>query len=119
MPRWIRADDPSYPRALHDLAAARPSGISVEGAFDVPSLRVAIVGSRENNLTPVVELIERLAAAVHARRGVIVSGGAHGIDTAAHEAALAVGGRTWAVLGCGAPDVTPPTNAPLFERILR
>jgi DNA processing protein len=50
---------------------------------------------------------------------VVVSGGAVGIDAAAHEGALGVGGRTWAIAGTGHAHCFPPEHAGLFERIGR
>ena len=48
----------------------------------------------------------------------VISGLAAGIDTVAHESALAAGGRTWAVLGSGVDVPTPTSNANLAEKIV-
>jgi DNA processing protein len=54
---------------------------------------------------------------VWTRRGAVVSGGAFGIDAAAHEGALASGAPTFAVLGCGTDVTYPDRHAALFARI--
>jgi len=115
--RRIHVGDADYPRGLSDLGSLKPEAFSVEGDFTHAHPRVAIVGSRDA-LELVGAMVKRLAAAVVSRGGIVVSGGALGIDTAAHEGALEARGRTWAVLGCGAPLVTPPENKELFETIV-
>jgi DNA processing protein len=79
---------------------------------------LAIVGARAASVTA-CRLAERLAAvAVRAGFGV-VSGGALGIDAAAHRGALGAAGATFAVLGCGIDVVYPDRHGPLFREIVR
>jgi DNA processing protein len=85
----------------------------------VPETRpptLAIVGSRAA-LPEAAEFARTLAAMAVARGMVVVSGGAIGIDTAAHEGALDAGGTTWLVSPVPLGEVTPIENTPLFERV--
>lgn len=94
----VRLDDPGYPGRLRAIAAA-PSELFVLGAL--PSgPAVAVVGSRRP--TAFGRELGALAARAAVRAGfAVVSGLAPGVDTAAHEAALACGGRTFAVVASG------------------
>lgn len=80
--------------------------------------RVAIVGSRTASAEG-RDLARQLAVFVASRGAVVVSGLAAGIDTEAHQAAIAAGGRTIAVLGTSLDEVFPAENRPLQERIMR
>lgn len=96
---------PSPPKFLH-----------VAGELTPGARHVAIVGSRAAT-ADTVALAKRLAAIVVEAGGVVISGGADGTDAAAHEGAIEAKGRTWSVLGCGPPDITP--NKPeRFRQIL-
>jgi DNA processing protein len=65
-----------------------------------------------------IEVARKLAYQLAYLGVTVVSGGARGIDSAAHQGALAAKGRTIAVLGTGINLVTPPENAKLFEQII-
>ncbi len=96
--------------------------MSVEGDFTPAERVVAIVGARRA-LRGSLDIAYGLAKMVARNGGVVVSGGANGVDAAAHLGAIDGGGRTWAVLGCGAPMVTPTgdklDDPERFTRILR
>lgn len=80
--------------------------------------RVSIVGSRKASDRGLAD--GRALAESLARRGaIVVSGLAEGIDTVAHEGAIAAGGRTIAVLGTPLDEYFPAKNRALQERIVR
>ena len=77
---------------------------------------IAIVGARDVDLSG-RRLAHSLARQLAAHGFVIVSGGALGADTAAHEGTLAAGGRTVAVLGSGFDQLYPAANRTLFAKM--
>src|SRR5262252_4360722 len=98
--RCVERGDVAYPEALEALADP-PARVHVWGG-DIPGHRecAAIVGSRA--ATPYgLAIAERLARDLAAAGVTVVSGLARGIDSAAHEGALAGGGRTLAVIASG------------------
>lgn len=109
--------DPGYPSRLRGTPGA-PASITVRGGPLEADRVVAVVGSRK--CTAMTERFARALARRLAADGVIVaSGGAVGIDTAAHLGALAAGGRTWVVAPTGCERVFPEENAALFEAVAR
>ena len=111
----LRPGDPRYPALLG--AIPTPPRLFVRGALsDEDALALAIVGSRRPSPYGLA-VAEGLASDLAARGVTIVSGLARGIDTAAHRGALAVGGRTLAVLGCGLDVVYPRENTLLAREI--
>lgn len=105
----------SFPPGLAELADP-PAALFARGALpDGPA--VAIVGTRRAD--PAAVTFARALAADLSRAGLaIVSGGADGIDAAAHEGALAARGRTFVVLPTAIERPYPTHRAPLFERVL-
>jgi DNA processing protein len=93
-----------------------PALLYVRGKLAAEAKRVAIVGSRDSD-----DLGLRMARALAeglARASVeVVSGGARGVDAAAHAGALWGEGSTVAVLGCGIDQAYPAENRDLFDRI--
>ena len=104
-----------YPEALQE--AVGPPAIFADG--DLSSLYapcIAIVGTR--NASIYGKACAQKFAEGFARAGVtVVSGGALGIDAAAHTGALAGGGKTAAVLAGGVDHIYPSVHAALFSRI--
>uniref|UniRef100_UPI004048FD66 DNA-processing protein DprA n=1 Tax=Candidatus Planktophila sp. TaxID=2175601 RepID=UPI004048FD66 len=114
--QFLIPGDLNWPTKLDDLAVP-PIGIIVRGNAEVlnePSL--AIVGTR--NPSPYgVRIAGDFAAGFVDRGWDIVSGGAYGIDTAAHRGALIAEGRTIAVIASGIDIAYPAGNSRLFEQI--
>lgn len=112
--RYLFLNDPDYPALLAEAEAAPPV-LMARGALatdDRPS--VALVGAR-NASAAACRFARTLAQEIGARGGVVVSGLARGVDTAAHVGALSSG--TVAVIACGLDISFPPENQELQERI--
>jgi len=108
--------DAVYPELLRQIYDP-PIVLYVKGAL-APRDRhaVALVGSRRTTHYG-LEVARKLSYQLASTGITIVSGGARGIDTAAHQGALGAKGRTIAVLGTGINIVFPPENLELFGRI--
>jgi DNA processing protein len=117
--RLVAVGEAEYPLRLIDLADP-PAGLFVRGRpLELGPVRpVAIVGSRTCDPAG-LEMAAALGSALGSAGSCVISGAALGIDAAAHEGALHVGGATVAVLGCGIDVVYPRSNRELFERLAR
>ncbi|GAB1489938.1 DNA-processing protein DprA [Opitutaceae bacterium] len=112
---FVVTADPEYPRLLREIHDP-PIGLYRKGAYDFSQPCIAIVGSRRTTLYG--QSVAKKLGADLARAGFcVISGLARGIDTAAHEGALSVGGRTAAVLGTGVDIIYPPENLSLYRQI--
>jgi DNA processing protein len=112
---FITARDEGYPKLLKEIHDP-PIGLYRKGDYLFGQPCIAIVGSRRTTLYG--QSVAKKLGADLARLGFcVVSGLARGIDTAAHEGALSVGGKTAAVLGCGIDIVYPPENLGLYRQI--
>jgi len=112
---WIDVDDPWYPRRLRGTRGAPPT-LHVRGILRDPDRAIAIVGARAATSAAMARAFE-LARTWAARGDQIVSGGAIGVDGAAHRGALAAGGSTVVVLGSGCDVPYPRRHAALFDQI--
>jgi len=112
---FLGRGDPGYPRLLVEIGDP-PVGLYRKGPYTFGNPCVAIVGSRRATLYG-QSVAKRLAADLARLGFCVVSGLARGIDTAAHEGALSVGGTTAAVLGTGIDIIYPPENLDLYRRI--
>ena len=130
LPQWVEAEldlvdrkgyqivtltDSNYPQLLLQIPDPPPL-LYVSGRLDSSAVNIAIVGSRHATAYGITTT-KALSTSLAALGISIVSGMAHGIDTAAHQGALAAGGKTIAVLGSGLEQIYPASNKPLFQRI--
>ncbi|MEW2610889.1 DNA-processing protein DprA [Streptomyces sp. NPDC047880] len=117
--RFVSPGDTEWPAQLDDLGDARPLGLWVRGR---PSLRmwalksVAVVGARACTEYG-AHMAATLAAGLAEQGWVVVSGGAYGVDGAAHRGVLGAGGATVAVLACGVDRPYPRGHTQLIGRI--
>ena len=117
--RLVCPADPEWPGGLDELGPARPYALWLRGHADLrlACLRsVSMVGARAATGYG-AHIAGEIAADLGERGWVIVSGGAYGIDAAAHRGALVTGAVTIAVLACGVDYAYPAGHAGLFAEI--
>lgn len=104
-----------YPPLLKEIYDP-PIGLYRLGTYTPKLKTIAIIGSRRSTLYG-LKVAKQLSMELAQLGFCIVSGMARGADSAAHEGALAVNGKTVAVLGCGINIIYPPDNKDLYEKI--
>ena len=118
--RLICPGEPEWPSAVDALGEFRPLALWARGPLVLATAAagsVGIVGARAATAYG-VHVAGEIAAALSADFDrTVVSGGAYGIDGAAHRGSLAVGGRTIAVLACGVDVPYPKGHQALLDRI--
>jgi len=125
--RFVVPGDPEWPERLGDLEfcpevqrmGGVPGGLWVRGALalsDAVGASVSIVGSRASSAYG-DRVATELADGLVGEGVAVVSGGAFGIDAAAHRGALAGGGPTVAFVAGGVDEPYPRTHAQLLERV--
>jgi len=113
-------DDRGWPAGLDELGFQRPHCLWVRGSADLAGLvtrSIALVGSRAASSYG-EHVASEMASGLADRRFVVLSGGAYGIDAAAHRGALAADGATVVILAGGVDRAYPAGNATLIERVI-
>ena len=116
--RYLVPGDGEWPTQLMALGPAAPWGLFVVGGElrAAAARSVAVVGARAATQYG-VHVASELATDLATRGWSVVSGGAYGIDAAAHRGALAAGGVTIAALAFGADVAYPRGHVSLFARL--
>lgn len=113
--RFMTCRDEHYPALLRELYDP-PIGLYQKGEYKFDRPAIAMVGSRRTTLYG--QKVAKTLATELVRAGFcVVSGLARGIDTAAHEGAVAAGGPTVGVLGTGMDIIYPPENLDLYRAV--
>lgn len=113
----ITPDDENYPLRLYETDNP-PAALYVSGTLpDIDSsVVIGIVGTRKAS-DYAVKAADVMSRGIAQLGAVVVSGGALGVDTAAHNAAVLSGGKTVAVLGCGLGTKYLMENKPLRDAV--
>jgi len=116
--RVVPPDHSTYPPVLTGLLVEKgaPQPLFVRGTWP-PAAGIAVVGTRDAT-EPALVLTRSLAGSIVEAGWAVWSGGALGIDAAAHEAAMACGGNTVVVTPSGLDKLYPPEHAELFARVV-
>jgi DNA processing protein len=115
--KFMAQRDKNYPALLKEIYDA-PIGLYAKGKLDLSRNNcIAIVGTRKATLYG-LKIARNFAHELASLGFTIVSGMALGIDSAAHEGALAAGGKTAAVLGSGVDIIYPHENKKLYAKIV-
>ncbi|WP_340264954.1 DNA-processing protein DprA [Sphingobium mellinum] len=112
--RYLLMGDRDFPSLLDDMDGAPPALIVRGDVALVARQCIAMVGAR-NASAAACRLARSMAQELGERGGVVVSGLARGIDTAAHQGSIRTG--TIGVIACGIDVVFPPENAALQEQV--
>lgn len=112
-------DDPHYPERLRSIFNP-PAVLYVDGELpDIDnSIVIGIVGTRRAS-DYAVKAADVMSRGIAERGAVVASGGALGVDTAAHNGAMLAGGKTIAVLGCGLGTKYLMENKPLRDAVVK
>lgn len=115
-PHVLSAEDPGWPSRLSEL---RDPPVQLRVAGTLPNLHgaVAVVGTRYAD-DAALQFAHELGMALASAGRAVISGGALGIDAAAHRGALDAGGVTVCVLATGFDRTYPPQHGPLFSEIV-
>jgi DNA processing protein len=112
----ITQQSPEYPKPLREIHAP-PIVLYVWGELqDRDHHAIAIIGARRTTHYG-TDSAKKLSYQIAYAGLTVISGLARGIDTAAHQGALAAKGRTIAVIGSGLTKLYPPENRALAEKI--
>ncbi|HMJ06946.1 MAG TPA: DNA-processing protein DprA [Chthoniobacterales bacterium] len=112
----ITADSPMYSRQLREIHAPPIVLYVWGGLLERDQHAIGVIGSRRTTHYG-SEAAKKLSYQLAYAGLTVISGLARGIDTAAHQGALAAKGRTIAVIGSGLRQLYPPENAGLAEKI--
>jgi len=111
--------DKRYPKLLREITDA-PFVLYVKSKPGMDRIdmerTIAVVGTRKATSYG-IDVTRRITEELVHNGFTIVSGMAYGIDAVAHETAIAAGGKTIAVLGCGVDIIAPPTNIGIYKKL--